>query len=162
MAGSAGQPDDFDVLSVTERKDVSMILGVGRVYRAALEAAGYATWDTLNSCDPQHVADAVTQAGARGCGPVKVADWQLHARALASGLPEFRPATRWPVDGPYIAVDLEYDVTPGQRPHLADRRRGDLPGRRRPSLLVGLARHSKNETPSPGSAACCTATRTCP
>jgi predicted RecB family nuclease len=51
--------------------------------------------------------------GARGCGPGKVADWQLHARALASGLPEFRPGTRWPVVGPYIAVDLEYDVTPG-------------------------------------------------
>jgi hypothetical protein len=44
---------------------------------------------------------------------VKVADWQLHARALASGLPEFRLGARWPLDGPYIAVDLEYDVTPG-------------------------------------------------
>jgi predicted RecB family nuclease len=104
---------DEVIQSVTERKDVSMILGVGRVYSAALEAAGYDTWDTLIGCDPHAVAWAVTQAGAKGCGPVKVADWQLHARALASGLPEFRPGARWPVTGPYIAVDLEYDVTPG-------------------------------------------------
>ena len=101
------------IQSVTERKDVSMILGVGRVYSAALEAAGYATWDALTSRDPQAVARALTEAGARGCGPVKVADWQLHARALASGLPEFRPGAQWPITGPYIAVDLEYDVTPG-------------------------------------------------
>jgi len=104
---------DEVIQSVTERKDVPMILGVGRVYSAALEAAGFATWDTLICCDPQEVAQAVTQAGARGCGPVKVAAWQLHARALASGLPEFRPGVRWPLDGPYIAIDLEYDVTPG-------------------------------------------------
>jgi predicted RecB family nuclease len=104
---------DEVIASVTEHKDVTMILGVGRVYGAALEAAGYATWDTLISCDPQQVADAVTQTGARGCGPVKVADWQLHARALASGLPEFRPGARWPTDDRYIALDLEYDVTPG-------------------------------------------------
>jgi len=105
---------DEVIQSVTERKDVSMILGVGRVYSTALEAAGYPTWDTLTDCDPHAVALAVTEAGAKGCGPAKVADWQLHARALASGLPEFRPGTRWPVTGPYLAVDLEYDVTPGK------------------------------------------------
>lgn len=109
----SGARRDEVIASVTERKDVSMILGVGRVYGAALEAAGYATWDTLIGCDPQQVADTVTQAGARGCRPVKVADWQLHARALASGLPEFRPGARWPADDPYIALDLEFDVTPG-------------------------------------------------
>ena len=90
-----------------------MLFGVGRVYGAALEAAGYTTWDALLDCDPDEVTRAVAEAGAGGCGPAKVADWQLHARALASGLPEFRPGTRWPIDGPYIAVDLEYDVTPG-------------------------------------------------
>jgi hypothetical protein len=99
--------------SVTGRKDVSMIHGVGRAYATALEAAGYPTWDALLGCDPDTVARAVTGTGARGCGRAKVADWQLHARALASGLPEFRPGTRWPVTAPYIAVDLEYDVTPG-------------------------------------------------
>jgi predicted RecB family nuclease len=99
--------------SVTERKDVSMIHGVGRVYATALEATGYTTWDALLGCNPDTVARAITRTGARGCGPAKVADWQLHARALASGLPEFRPDTRWPVTAPYIAVDLEYDVTPG-------------------------------------------------
>lgn len=101
------------IRSVTERKDVSMLLGVGPVYGTALEAAGYATWDALLDCDPGEVARAVAEAGARGCGPSKVMDWQLHARALASGLPAFRSCTRWPVDGPYIAVDLEYDVSPG-------------------------------------------------
>lgn len=101
------------IQSITGRKDVSMILGVGRGYGAALEAAGYATWDTLLGCDPHAVARDVTHAGARGCGPAKVADWQLHARALASGRPEFRPGARLPITGSYIAVDLEYDMTPG-------------------------------------------------
>ncbi len=104
---------DEVIQSVTHRKDVSMLLGVGRVYGAALEATGYATWDSLADCDPDAVARAVTQAGAKGCSPARVAEWQLHAQALASGLPAFRPGARWPITGPYIAIDLEYDVTPG-------------------------------------------------
>jgi hypothetical protein len=137
---------DEVIQSVTERKDVSMILGIGRVYGAALEAAGYATWDTLTSCDPQAVAQAVADSGAKGCGPSKVASWQLHARALASGLPEFQPDATWPITGPYIALDLEYDVTPGND-HIWLTGRRNLPGRHRPSFLVG--RHAAAGTGRP-------------
>ena len=84
-----------------------------QVYGAALEATGYPTWDSLTDCDPDAVAGAVAQVGAKGCSPARVAEWQLHAQALASGLPALRPGARWPVTGPYIAIDLEYDVTPG-------------------------------------------------
>jgi predicted RecB family nuclease len=103
---------DEVIQSVTERGDVSMILGVGRVYGTALEAAGYATWDTLTNCDAEAVARVITESGAKGCSPLRVSGWRMHARALASGLPEVRPDARWPIDGPYIALDLEYDVTP--------------------------------------------------
>jgi predicted RecB family nuclease len=108
---SKARRDDV-IQSVTERGDVSMILGVGRVYSAALEAAGYATWDTLTNCDAEAVARIITQSGAKGCSRSRVSGWQMHARALASGLPEIRPDAQWPIDGPYIALDLEYDVTP--------------------------------------------------
>lgn len=107
-----------DVLaSVTARKDVTMIWGVGRVYAAALAAVGYTTWDSLAGCDPAQLTAVLTAAGARGVGVATVESWQLHARALAFGRPEFRPGTRAPLDGPYIALDLEYDVTPG-RDHI--------------------------------------------
>lgn len=104
---------DQVLASVTERKDVTMIWGVGRIYAAALEAAGYATWDALADCDPTEVAATLTETGVKGCSQAKVESWQRHARALASGLPEFRPGARWPAAAPYIALDLEYDVTPG-------------------------------------------------
>lgn len=90
-----------------------MIWGVGRIYAAALEAAGYATWDALADCEPTEVAATLTEAGVKGCSRAKVESWQLHARALASGLPEFRSGARWSAAAPYIALDLEYDVTPG-------------------------------------------------
>lgn len=97
---------------VTEYRHVSMIFGVGPVYGDALEAAGYGTWDSLVGADPDELASIVTASGAKGCGPLRVSGWQLHARALAAGLPEFGPGAKWPVRGPYIALDLEYDVTP--------------------------------------------------
>jgi predicted RecB family nuclease len=104
---------DEVIASVTTSKDVTMIWGIGRVYARALEAAGYTTWDTLADCDPGEIAAILEEAGAKGCGVPKVASWQLHARALASGRPEFRPGARWPAAASYIALDLEYDVTPG-------------------------------------------------
>jgi predicted RecB family nuclease len=104
---------DEVISSVTSSKDVTMIWGVGRVYARALEDAGYSTWETLADCDPGKVAAVLEEAGVKGCGAPKAASWQLHARALASGRPEFRPGARWPAEGPYIALDLEYDVTPG-------------------------------------------------
>jgi predicted RecB family nuclease len=103
--------------SVTERKDVTMIWGVGRVFAAALEAAGYSTWDSLAGCDPGLLYATLQKAGVKGFGRSNVEAWQLHARALVSGLPQFRPGAAWPVPPPYIALDLEYDVTPG-RDHI--------------------------------------------
>lgn len=94
---------------VTEHKHVSMLFGVGPVYGDALEAAGYATWDGVIDADPDELADVVSASGAKGCGPSKVALWQMHARSLATGLPVFSPGATWPVQGRYIALDLEYD-----------------------------------------------------
>jgi predicted RecB family nuclease len=108
----SGTRRDDVIRSVTSVRDTSMVLGVGPVYRNALVAAGYTTWDSLIGCDPEAVAQAVTQMGAQGCGPSRVVSWQLHARSLASGHPELRPEAAWPLNGPYLALDLEYDVTP--------------------------------------------------
>jgi predicted RecB family nuclease len=104
---------DEVVASVTERKDLTMIWGIARVFARALEAAGYATWDSLTDCDPARVAADLKEAGVKSCGTRTVEAWQLHARALASGRPEFRAGATWSAPPPYIALDLEYDVTPG-------------------------------------------------
>ncbi len=101
---------DEVIQSVTERKDVSMILGVGPVYSAALEKIGYSRWDTITDCDPGKVVQGIRDTGAKGCGPAQVRPWQMHARAFASGLLVLDPEARWPVTRPYIALDLEYDT----------------------------------------------------
>jgi hypothetical protein len=99
---------------VTERKDLTMIWGIGPVFAAALEAADYTTGDSPIDCDPARVAAELRDAGVKNCGTGSVEAWQLHALALPSGRPEFRPGARWPAPPPYVALDLEYDLISGR------------------------------------------------
>jgi predicted RecB family nuclease len=96
--------------AVWQRRDLSSVSGVGRVRRAALLAAGYASWDDLLNHDAQDIADAVNFALVRpSVSAGEVGRWQAHAQALSVGKPILAGgAGPFPVPGRYIAFDAEY------------------------------------------------------
>ena len=94
--------------TVRERRDLSLISGVGRVRREALLAAGYSRWDDLLAGDAQSIARAASRAGPR-VSTGEVRRWQWHARALAASQPLLAEnAEAFPVPYEYIAFDAEY------------------------------------------------------
>lgn len=96
--------------TVRERRDLSLISGVGRVRREALLAAGYSRWDDLLTSDAQSIAHAASVAGQRvSVGEVR--RWQWHAEALAASRPLLAEhAEAFPVPDEYVVFDAEYTV----------------------------------------------------
>lgn len=99
-----------DVYRATgERKDLTLIWGIGRHYAAALEEAGIPTWEALLASDPDAVVAAL-RAQERSVSTAEVQRWQHHAACWASGDALFFGAEPFTAKD-FIALDLEYDTT---------------------------------------------------
>lgn len=96
-----------EVLSATtQRKDLTLIYGIGWNYGPALERMGINTWEDLMSCDPSRVVTAMKQQRYFLSG-AQVEQWKCHARSYAMGTPVvFGNGSSLPQS--FIALDLEY------------------------------------------------------
>ncbi|WP_024366430.1 ribonuclease H-like domain-containing protein [Arthrobacter sp. TB 26] len=105
--------------SVTARRHVSLLFGVGREYEKALSDLGVHDYLDLLEWDPGALAAALRQAGLRRCSPSMAERWQHHARAYREGSAQFFGAPP-PVGDGFIVLDLEYLTQPfGERVWLA-------------------------------------------
>ena len=97
-------------LAVSQRRDISMIHGVGVRYAKTLQSLGYKTWTKLLEADPDKVAADFKARGILNVSVGMVAEWQVHAQSFESAVPMFIPPVE-PLDFPFgfIALDLEYE-----------------------------------------------------
>ena len=105
--------------SVTARRHVSLLFGVGPEYERALSALGVHDFLDLIEWDSGSLAAALRHAGVPRCSASLVERWQHHARAYREGSAQFF-GTPPPVSDGFIVLDLEYLTPPfGERVWLA-------------------------------------------
>lgn len=100
-----------EVLQVTwDRKDLSLIVGIGRGYADALEAQGIGDYEALLDRDPGDVVAALRE---RRCfvSAATVEQWQRHAESWTSQAPVYFGEPLHLAADAYIVLDLEYDQT---------------------------------------------------
>lgn len=94
-----------------ERRDLSMILGIGPAYGRALREAGIDDYSELVAVDSQELSDTICdETDARISAP-QIEKFQEHALALMTGSPRMfgEPFT---LGGSFVALDLEYNLEP--------------------------------------------------
>lgn len=115
--------------STSDRKDLSMIYGIGRHHAQRLEEIGINDYDQLVVADS---ATLVKRLHERRCyvSPAQVDGWKHHARSYATARPVLFGAVP-PLNIPFLVLDLEYQpgsiiwlvggciVTQGDRLHFA-------------------------------------------
>jgi predicted RecB family nuclease len=101
--------------AATQRKDLTLILGIGRDYAPVLEDLGVATWEDLLHSDVQALAASFRARGYPTVTAMEICRWRQHARSYALGHPvtfndlATSAAADFPMGGSFIALDLEYD-----------------------------------------------------
>jgi predicted RecB family nuclease len=109
---------DEVLASVTRRKDLSMIHGVGYVYSDVLQSFGYKTWEGLVDGDPATLAEHFSKEGYPNVNINVIRRWALHARSYQAQTPVLADdAYELPIGDRFLALDLEYQPAwrPGQR-----------------------------------------------
>lgn len=98
-----------EVLAATvQRKDLTLIFGVGRKYARVLEDIGIADYDDLLACDTQAVVGVMRERRYYSVNAVEVERWKRHAQVWATGKPVCIGSGPCVGDA-FIALDLEYD-----------------------------------------------------
>jgi predicted RecB family nuclease len=92
--------------STTDRKDLTLVFGIGRHYAAVLEAVGVTTWEELASCDTATVL-ASFRKQKYAVSAAMIEQWRRHAECWRSGEPLYFGMTPF-ADDSFIALDLEY------------------------------------------------------
>jgi predicted RecB family nuclease len=101
--------------AVTQRKDLTLIWGVGRDYAPVLEDLGVVTWEDLLHCDVRALAASFRARGYPTVTAMEIWRWRQHARSYALGHPvtfndlSTGDTAAFPVGSSFIALDLEYD-----------------------------------------------------
>jgi predicted RecB family nuclease len=101
--------------AVSQTKDLTLILGIGRDYAPVLEDLGVATWEDLLHREVPTLAASFRARGYPTVTATEIWRWQQHARSYALGQPvTFNDlptggAVDFPVGGSFIALDFEYD-----------------------------------------------------
>jgi predicted RecB family nuclease len=99
----------------TQRKDLTLILGIGRDYAPVLEDLGVASWEDLLHSDVQALAASFRARGYPTVTAMEIWRWRQHARSYALGHPvtfndlATSAVADFPIGGSFIALDLEYD-----------------------------------------------------
>jgi predicted RecB family nuclease len=97
-----------EVLAATmQRKDLTLIFGIGRKYARALEDIGITTYDELLASDPQSIVSAMRDRRYY-VSAVEIDRWKQHAHVWATGQPACFSSDS-SVGDTFIALDLEYD-----------------------------------------------------
>jgi predicted RecB family nuclease len=103
-----GLRGDEVLASTLQRKDLTLIFGVGRDYARVLEDMGIATYDDLLACNSQTVVQAMRKRRYYAVTATEVDRWKRHAQVWATGEPAcFGPEPC--LGAAFIALDLEYD-----------------------------------------------------
>jgi predicted RecB family nuclease len=98
-----------------QRKDLTLIFGIARHYARVLEDLGVGTWEDLLHSDVPTLTASFRARGYPTVTATEIWRWRQHARSYALGEPvtfDELPAggaAELPVDGSFIALDLEYD-----------------------------------------------------
>jgi predicted RecB family nuclease len=101
--------------AATQRKDVTLIFGIARHYAQVLEDLGVATWEDLLHSDVPTLTASFRAQGYPTITAMEICRWQQHARSYKLGHPvtfndlATSAAADFPIGGPFIALDLEYD-----------------------------------------------------
>lgn len=96
----------------TKAQDPSLILGVRGRRAEILERLGYRRFDSLLEADPEILAQQFRDARSYGVTPGEIRRWQLHARSYLAKVPVLATGhAPFPIQGRFIALDLEYDST---------------------------------------------------
>jgi predicted RecB family nuclease len=100
--------------SVHERKDVSLIFGVGPVYWAGLDAIGIRTYEDLVVVDPEDLVWAFNERGQFTTAGARVIEkWKAHAMSYIHRQPVVCGRDQIPPFENFIALDFEYDYVSG-------------------------------------------------
>jgi predicted flap endonuclease-1-like 5' DNA nuclease len=98
-----------------KRKDLTLILGIGRDCAPVLEDLDVATWEDLLHSDVQALAASFRARGYPTVTAMEIWRWRQHARSYALGHPvpfndlATSAAADFPIGRSFIALDLEYD-----------------------------------------------------